>query len=179
MFQIAALRGLIFLTSSLLAVRAQSTSTTHSTSTTSSASTDPSTSIDASPHTGFPPLTTTENYFIPTVRNDTQILEQDLYVSNNSLVIFSIYNNTDYPSYYNDDMFDIDTRPIDSLSLCIRSCVDYSISHSNDKGPVCQGVAYISGLCWRKNGFSEGSTFYSNKKAISAIMHLLQMTQIN
>ena len=159
-----------------LAVQAQSTFSVASA--TSSSPTTSSTSINQPPYVNSGPFVPVESFFIPTVKNNIQNLEKDLYVWNNSLVIFSIHSNRDYPSYYNGDMYDIDSYPIASLSLCIQSCVDDTIFYENDKGPICQGVAYINGLCWRKNGVSEASNSYLNTQAVSAIMHQLKIASI-
>lgn len=121
-----------------------------------------------------------EKFYLPTPHNITQAVLENVYSLNNSLLIFSIHQDVDYPSYYNEGtMFDIDHLPLDTLSLCINSCANLTLTTENDHGDACTGVAYINGLCWRKNGISEDSTSYTNVGAFSAIMHLLDMVPIN
>lgn len=171
MYHISILRIVVFSFGASLAVRAQSTSSFTSGSLT--------TSIDSSPDAAAATIVPMKSIFVPTVHNDTQSLEGDLYVLNNSLVVFNTHNDRDYPSYYNEDMWDIDNHTIADLSLCIMSCVDYTVQQDNDKGPICTGVAYIDGYCWRKNGISEDSEFYTNDGAVSAIMHLFNIVPLN
>ena len=176
MHDIFPLHFLILLLISLLAVQAQSTKSSISSSSSISTSSTLATSyLDVASNLS----NYMDNYFIPNVWNNNQELGQDLYLLNSSLVIFRLHNNKDYPSYYNDDMFDIDYLPIASLSHCIKSCAEYTVLHENDTGSTCQGVAYISGLCWRKSGFSEGSNPVQVYGAVSAIMHLLYIPTLN
>ena len=105
-------------------------------------------------------------------------LFKDLYILNHSLAIFSIHYNRDYPSYYNEDMFDINHFQSATLSSCIKHCADYTVGNLQDSGAVCTGVAYVNGICWIKNGIGEDSASYPNNKAVSAIMHLLNMAPI-
>lgn len=166
------LRTSILFLPSLLTVRAQSTTP----------STTISTLIDSSPD-GIPTTLPTEmgSFFLPTTLTNFNMknFEKWFYLSNDSLMIFSIHEGKDYPSYYNDPMYDIDASPVANLSLCIKTCAEYSKAHDADRGPMCTGVAYINGLCWRKNAISEDSTSVANVQAVSAILHFLNMASIN
>ena len=120
-----------------------------------------------------------DKVIIPTIKMEMIDLKQYFFVYNNSLAFFSIHDQTDYPSYDNQDLYDIDNAPVADLNQCILTCANMTERNGIDKGPRCNGVSYVNGICWRKSGINEGSQPMTSDNAVSGIMHLLVLTSMS
>ena len=115
-------------------------------------------------------------FYIPTISGIyTDRVYSDTYKLGEQRVAYSFYSNTDLPAGcdYNNS-FTVDMEPgfyAPSWQDCIEACNQANTGRDTVE---CEGISYLSWMCWRKKGVDEVTTYRAPAPgAVSAIIHLI------
>ena len=178
-------------------VQSSSISSSYEVSQTASASTSMSSSFSTSPSSMMSsPSATSASSTVPTrpestpfyipISSDTPPTKVNsnftniLYSSNyleNSLVVFQIFYEWDYPAGINPDINNLPSLPslpsATDWPSCVDNCVSFTQNPNISHGSWCTGVTWVDSNCYLKENISPSTTPIHNQNAVSAILYLI------
>lgn len=146
-----------------------SSSSTQGTSSVGTSSLVTSTSTSASPSTSAVPNFSMWHY-IPTASNQfmTQIVS-DTFKIGNYTMFFDVIR-CDYPVSANPGLIDIGVKDQANWAACAESCAQQTLT--NRTSP-CNGMTFVNGSCWMKNGLYRYSSGIPSDTIISGLLYYL------